>query len=69
ALGGSSDILDSHPPLEFYHLRLLKLSVGLSRDTMRTIFYILKSSPNIESLYLRSEKDSSDTPLYPFCDE
>ncbi|MCL7048910.1 hypothetical protein MKW94_008613, partial [Papaver nudicaule] len=66
---GSSDILESHQPLEFYHLQLMKLSVELSRDTMRTIFHMLKGSPNIESLYLRSEQDSSDTLVYPFCDE
>ncbi|XP_026439435.1 uncharacterized protein LOC113338141 [Papaver somniferum] len=69
ALGGSPDILESQK-LEFRYLHLLKLSVGLSRDSMRTIFYILKISPNIESLYMRlGPEDSLDISVHPFCDK
>ncbi|XP_026408795.1 putative F-box/FBD/LRR-repeat protein At1g78760 [Papaver somniferum] len=69
ALGGSPDILKSRK-LQFRYLKLLKLSVGLSRDSMRTIFYMLKISPNIESLYMRlGPEDSLDISVHPFYDE
>ncbi|KAI3877766.1 hypothetical protein MKW98_020247 [Papaver atlanticum] len=69
ALGGSPDILKSQK-LQFHYLKLLNLSVGLSRDSMRTIFYMLKISPHIESLYMRlGPEDSFDNSVHPSCDE
>ncbi|XP_026439227.1 uncharacterized protein LOC113337893 isoform X1 [Papaver somniferum] len=68
ALGGSPDILDSQP-LEFCHLQFLKLSGGSSRDSLRTIFYMLKISPNIKGLYLRLGPQDSFDPVYPFYHE
>ncbi|KAI3938795.1 hypothetical protein MKW98_011947 [Papaver atlanticum] len=70
ALGGSPDILDSQP-LEFYHLQFLKLSGGSSRESLRTIFYMLKISPNIKALYLRLGPQVSRCvdPVYPFYHE
>ncbi|KAI3960213.1 hypothetical protein MKW98_016937 [Papaver atlanticum] len=70
ALGGSPHILDTQL-LKFYNLRCLELWTYLSRDCLYSIFYVLKISPNIESVSLQilPVQNYDKPPVYPFCDE
>ncbi|KAI3919675.1 hypothetical protein MKW92_033967, partial [Papaver armeniacum] len=69
ALGGAPHILNTQL-LEFYNLRCLELWTYLSRDCMHSIFYLLKISPNIESVSLQIfQQNYNKPPVYPFCDE
>ncbi|XP_026408576.1 F-box/LRR-repeat protein At4g14103-like isoform X1 [Papaver somniferum] len=69
ALGGAHYILDAQP-LECYNLQHLELQTYLSRDCLHSVLYILKISPNLESLSLKiSELNYDKPPVYPFCDE
>ncbi|MCL7033593.1 hypothetical protein MKW94_022013, partial [Papaver nudicaule] len=69
ALGGAPDILDGRS-LDFCNLQLLELQTYLSRDCLHSVLYILKISPNLESLSLKiSERNYQKPPVYPFCDE
>ncbi|KAI3944052.1 hypothetical protein MKW98_015204 [Papaver atlanticum] len=75
ALGGAPEILDGQQ-LEFYNLQRLELWTYLSRDCLHSIFYVLKISPNIESVYLKISQDEpqvdpyfGEPQLYPNCDE
>ncbi|KAI3839250.1 hypothetical protein MKW92_039849 [Papaver armeniacum] len=54
ALGGAPDILNTQLP-EFHNLQHLKLQTYLPRDCLLPIFYILKNSPNIESVSLPAQ--------------
>ncbi|MCL7045805.1 hypothetical protein MKW94_025103, partial [Papaver nudicaule] len=57
-------------PLAFCNLQLLELQTYLSRDCLHSVLYILKISPNLESLSLRiSEHNYQKPPVYPFCEE
>ncbi|XP_026391125.1 uncharacterized protein LOC113286739 isoform X2 [Papaver somniferum] len=55
ALGGSPGILDIQP-LIFCNLQHLELETYLSRDCLCSILYVLKISPNIESVSLQISK-------------
>ncbi|KAI3907985.1 hypothetical protein MKW98_003630, partial [Papaver atlanticum] len=69
ALGGAPDILNTQLP-EFRNLQHLKLQTYLPRDCLRSIFYILKNSPNIESVSLPAQRNGRfNPPLYPYFDE
>ncbi|KAI3839251.1 hypothetical protein MKW92_039850 [Papaver armeniacum] len=69
ALGGAPDILNTQLR-EFHNLQYLKLQTYLPRDCLRSIFYILKNSPNIESLSLSAQLNGRFNPaLYPYSDE
>ncbi|RZC46962.1 hypothetical protein C5167_039912 [Papaver somniferum] len=69
ALGGSPGILDAQPP-KFCNLQHLELETYLSRDCLCSIFYVLKISPNIESVSLQISKlNLYAFPVYPYCDE
>ncbi|KAI3897153.1 hypothetical protein MKW92_010373 [Papaver armeniacum] len=68
ALGGAPNILDTQLP-EYYNLQQLELNAYLTRDCLRTIFAILKSSPRIESIFLWSQGNFLNPLLYPYCDE
>ncbi|KAI3957930.1 hypothetical protein MKW92_030411 [Papaver armeniacum] len=67
ALGGAPDILNTQLP-EFHNLQHLKLQTYLPRDCLRSIFCILKNSPNIESVSLQ-RNGRFNPPLYPYVDE
>ncbi|KAI3912400.1 hypothetical protein MKW92_048607 [Papaver armeniacum] len=69
ALGGAPDTLKAQH-LEFYNLQRLELQAYLSRDCLQSIFYLIKISPNIESLFLQIFQHNCDKPpAYPFCHE
>ncbi|KAI3937117.1 hypothetical protein MKX01_015332, partial [Papaver californicum] len=54
----------------FANLRCMELHTFLSKDCIRAILYLLKISPNVESLSLRIDKDCfAEQPRYQYCDE
>ncbi|XP_026397815.1 putative FBD-associated F-box protein At5g53635 [Papaver somniferum] len=69
ALGGALVILDTQL-LEFYNLRCLELRTYLSKYCLRSIFYVLKNSPNLESVSLQIPQECYYDPQeYPHFDE
>ncbi|KAI3962608.1 hypothetical protein MKW98_008475 [Papaver atlanticum] len=69
ALGGAPHILDTQL-LEFHNLKCLELWSSLSRDCLHSIFYVLKISPNMESVSLQISKlNYGKRPEYPYCDK
>ncbi|KAI3836249.1 hypothetical protein MKX03_018028 [Papaver bracteatum] len=69
ALGGAPDTLKTRN-LEFYNLQRLELQTYLSRDCLQSVFYVIKTSPNIESLSLQIFQQNYDKPpAYPICNE
>ncbi|KAI3935276.1 hypothetical protein MKW92_020577 [Papaver armeniacum] len=52
ALGGAPDIQHTQPT-EHFNIQHLKLQTYLSRDCLRSIFFVLNNSPNIESISLQ----------------
>ncbi|KAI3927555.1 hypothetical protein MKW92_035051, partial [Papaver armeniacum] len=69
ALGGALVILDTQL-LEFYNLQCLELRIYLSKYCLRSIFYVLKISPNLESVSLQIPQECYYDPQeYPHFDE
>ncbi|XP_026423233.1 uncharacterized protein LOC113319168 [Papaver somniferum] len=52
AFGGAPDILQTQPT-EHFNIQHLKLQTYLSRNCLRSIFFILNNSPNAESISCR----------------
>lgn len=64
------ELLDCHT-FEYSNLRRLTLRPFLSKECLPTIIYLLKISPNIESLCVVINESPYDDgpPKYPLCDE
>ncbi|KAI3858359.1 hypothetical protein MKX03_024683 [Papaver bracteatum] len=52
ALGGAPDILQTQPT-EHFNIQHLKLHTYLSRNCLRSIFFVINNSPNAESISLQ----------------
>ncbi|KAI3846978.1 hypothetical protein MKX03_021085, partial [Papaver bracteatum] len=52
----SLDLLAGDPCFQFSNLRFLKVVTWVSRNCMNALVYLVKISPNIESIFLRIEQ-------------
>ncbi|KAI3899889.1 hypothetical protein MKW92_025177, partial [Papaver armeniacum] len=52
----SLDLLAGDPYFQLCNLRFLKVVAWVSRNCMSALVYLVKISPNIESIFLRIEQ-------------
>ncbi|XP_026460735.1 F-box/LRR-repeat protein At4g14103-like isoform X1 [Papaver somniferum] len=60
-VSGSLDLLAGDPYFQFCNLRFLKVVTWVSRNCMNVIAYLVKISPNIESIFLTIEQSELNT--------